>query len=73
MPLRGLIGSDILKYRDDWKVIDSPFGSDDPIVLLPAIKPDVALLHAPMADRLDDLPRLGDVVDALAENRGAGP
>jgi glutaconate CoA-transferase, subunit A len=51
MPLRGLIGSDLMKYRDDWKVIDSPFGKDDPIVLLPAIKPDVALLHAPMADR----------------------
>jgi len=51
MPLRGLIGSDVLKYRDDWKVIESPFGDDDPIVLLPAIKPDVALLHAPMADR----------------------
>ena len=51
MPLRGLVGSDILKYRDDWKVIDSPFGDDDPIVLLPAIKPDIALLHAPMADR----------------------
>jgi glutaconate CoA-transferase subunit A len=51
MPLRGLIGSDILKYRDDWKIIDSPFGHDDPIVLLPAIKPDVALFHAPMADR----------------------
>ena len=29
MPLRGLIGSDILKYRDDWKVIDSPFGDND--------------------------------------------
>jgi glutaconate CoA-transferase subunit A len=55
MPLRGLIGSDILKYRDDWKVIDSPFGSDDPIVLLPAIKPDVALLHAPMADRFGNV------------------
>ena len=55
MPLRGLIGSDVLKYRDDWKVIDSPFGQEsgqaDPIVLLPAIKPDVALFHAPMADR----------------------
>jgi glutaconate CoA-transferase subunit A len=50
MPLRGLIGSDVLKYRDDWKVIDSPFGNSDPIVLLPAIKPDVALFHAPMAD-----------------------
>ena len=28
MPLRGLIGSDVLKYRDDWKVIDSPFGQE---------------------------------------------
>jgi glutaconate CoA-transferase, subunit A len=55
MPLRGLIGSDVLKYRDDWKVIDSPFGSSDPIVLLPAIKPDVALLHAPMADRFGNV------------------
>jgi len=51
MPLRGLIGSDVLKYRGDWKVMDSPFGDADPIVLLPAIKPDVALIHAPMADR----------------------
>jgi glutaconate CoA-transferase subunit A len=51
MPLRGLIGSDVLQFRDDWKVIDSPFGNDDPIVLLPAIKPDVALIHAPRADR----------------------
>ena len=51
MPLRGLIGSDVLKHRPDWKVIDNPFDGDDPIVLLPAIKPDVALFHAPMADR----------------------
>ncbi|MBI4273719.1 MAG: CoA synthetase [Rhizobiales bacterium] len=51
IPLRGLIGSDILKYRDDWRVIDNPFGDNDPIVLLPAIKPEVALFHAPMADR----------------------
>jgi len=55
MPLRGLIGSDILKYRDDWKVIDNPFDADDPIVLLPAIKPDVALFHAPMADRFGNV------------------
>src|SRR6266550_6473624 len=50
MPLRGLIGTDVLKNRPDWKVVDNPFGSDDPIVLLPAIRPDVALFHAPMAD-----------------------
>jgi glutaconate CoA-transferase subunit A len=50
MPLGGLIGSDVLRHRPDWKVIDNPFGNGDPIVLLPAIKPDVALFHAPMAD-----------------------
>jgi glutaconate CoA-transferase, subunit A len=55
MPLRGLIGSDVLNYRDDWKVIDSPFGNADRIVLLPAIKPDVALFHAPMADRFGNV------------------
>jgi glutaconate CoA-transferase, subunit A len=50
MPLRGLIGSDLLARRPEWRVIDNPFGTDDPVVLLPAIKPDVALFHAPMAD-----------------------
>ena len=51
MPLRGILGSDVLAYRPDWRVIDNPFADDDPIVLLPAIRPDVALIHAPMADR----------------------
>lgn len=52
MPLRGILGSDLLKYRPDWKVIDNPFSEgSDPIVLLPAIRPDVALFHAPAADR----------------------
>src|SRR5277367_4060318 len=51
MPLRGLIGSDVLGHRPDWKIADNPFGNNDPIVLLPALKPDVALFHAPIADR----------------------
>lgn len=51
MPLRGLIGSDILRHRSDWKVIDNPFAeTGDPIVLLPAVAPDIALMHAAMAD-----------------------
>ena len=50
-PLRGLIGSDVLAHRSDWRMIDNPFGNNDPIVLLPAIKPDVALFHSPFADR----------------------
>lgn len=52
MPLRGLLGTDLLKNRSDWKVIDNPFSpNDDPIVLLPAIRPDMAVFHAPYADR----------------------
>ena len=51
IPLRGLLGTDVLANRDDWKVIDNPFAQDDPIVLLKAIRPDVALFHARLADR----------------------
>ena len=51
MPLRGLIGSDLLKVREDWKVSQNPFEQGDQIVVLPAIQPDVALFHAPFADR----------------------
>jgi glutaconate CoA-transferase, subunit A len=55
IPLRGLLGSDLVEHRPDWKTIDNPFApegaKDDPILLLPAIRPDVALIHAPYADR----------------------
>ena len=51
MPIRGLIGSDILAFRPDYKVVDNPFATDDPIVMVPAIQPDVAFFHAPVADR----------------------
>jgi glutaconate CoA-transferase subunit A len=51
MPLRGLIGSDLTNVRPDWRIVDNPFGQNDPIVLLPAIRPDVALFHVPLADR----------------------
>src|SRR3984885_8268234 len=35
MPLRGLLDSDVLARRPDWKVLDNLFGKNDPIVLLP--------------------------------------
>jgi len=51
MPMRGLIGTDVLRHRDDWRVIQNPFAEEpDPILLVPAIKPDIAIFHAPMAD-----------------------
>lgn len=51
LPIRGILGSDLVKHRPDWRVIDNPFGQDDPILLAPAIQPDVALFHAAIADR----------------------
>lgn len=51
MPVRGIIGSDLITHRSDWRVIDNPFSVDDPIVVVPALSADVALFHAPLADR----------------------
>ncbi|MDX2201414.1 MAG: CoA-transferase [Hyphomicrobiaceae bacterium] len=53
IPFRGIIGSDLLRVRPDWKVIDNPMaesGVKDPVVLLPATRPDFALFHALRAD-----------------------
>lgn len=51
MPLRGVLGSDLLKLRSDWKVSQNPFADDrDPILLIPAIQPDIALFHARWGD-----------------------
>ena len=50
LPLRGVLGSDLVTHRPDWRVIDDPYGHG-PILLVPAIRPDVALFHAARADR----------------------
>lgn len=58
LPLRGVIGSDILRGRPDWRVIDNPFpesADDRRILAVPAIRPDVALFHAPRADRFGNV------------------
>jgi glutaconate CoA-transferase, subunit A len=43
MPLAGIAGSDLIKERPEWKV-------QGDLVLVPAIRPDVALFHARWAD-----------------------
>lgn len=51
MPLRGVLGSDLVKGRSDWKVLDNPFSSvKDPILFIETITPDVALFHARWVD-----------------------
>ena len=49
LPIAGIIGSDLVDARQDWSVIDDPF-SGEPVLLVPAIRPDVALFHAPLGD-----------------------
>jgi len=52
MPSRGVIGSDLLRHRSDWRTIQNPLSqAADPIVVARAIEPDVALFHARWADR----------------------
>ena len=58
MPIAGIVGSDLLQVRPDWKVIDSPVGEPGKVVVVPAITPDVALFHAPEADRAGNI-RIG--------------
>ncbi len=59
MPLRGVLGSDLIAQRPDWRVMQNPFAEadegEDPILVLPAIRPDVALFHAPRADRFGNV------------------
>ena len=55
-PVSGLIGTDILRFRDDWKIIQNPLADgDDPVVVVPAIRPDIALFHARLGDRLGNV------------------
>lgn len=74
IPTRSFLGTDFIKpenvahphgYRGDKKlaVIDSPF-DDQPVVLLPALRPDVAILHAQRADKFGNVQTWGHQGDA---------
>jgi glutaconate CoA-transferase subunit A len=43
MPIGGIIGSDLVSQRTDWRV-------EDGILHIPALRPDIALFHARWAD-----------------------
>lgn len=50
--VRGVLGSDLVKIRKDWRVIDNPLGDGgDPVLVVPAINPDVFMFHARWGDR----------------------
>lgn len=54
-PVPGLLGSDLLRVRPDFKVVDDPFAGQGQVVLVPALRPDFALVHARRADSRGNL------------------
>jgi glutaconate CoA-transferase, subunit A len=75
VPVRGNIGTDIVKYNtEDLKVIEDPF-SGEKITIVRAWRADVALIHAQKADSLGNVVAWGtrgvtDELGAMGSKRG---
>jgi len=54
LPVRGVRGSDIAALHPEYAEITCPF-TGETLVAVPAVRPDVALLHAPIGDRYGNL------------------
>jgi glutaconate CoA-transferase subunit A len=54
LPVRGVRGSDIVTLHPEYKTVTCPF-TGETLVAVPALRPDVALLHAPSGDRYGNL------------------
>ena len=52
LAVRGLLHSDILKYRPDLLVRENPFNPGEQVVMAQGIRPAVAVFHALKADRV---------------------
>ena len=72
LPMRSMMGSDLTGQLPDVKEIECPF-TGEKLVLVPALNPDVALIHVQRCDaygnaQIDGLPFM-DLDLALAANR----
>ena len=72
LPIRSMLGSDVLKQRTETKEIDCPF-TGEKLLLVPALNPDVALIHVQRCDaygnaQMDGL-QFMDIDLAMAANR----
>jgi glutaconate CoA-transferase, subunit A len=54
LPVRGVRGSDIARLHPEYGEVTCPF-TGEVLVAVPALAPDVALLHAPFGDRYGNL------------------
>ncbi|MFK7697407.1 CoA transferase subunit A [Paenibacillus sp. HJGM_3] len=55
MPVRGLIGTDYLTIRGDFRTVVNPYDERERIAVVPALRPDVAFFHAYAADTLGNV------------------
>ena len=72
LPMRSMMGSDVIARLPDAKQFDCPF-TGEKLVLVPALNPDVALIHVQRCDaygnaQIDGLPFM-DLDLAMAANR----
>jgi glutaconate CoA-transferase subunit A len=51
VPVRGLLCTDYMKVRPDFRVLANPYDPLENIALVPAIAPDVAVFHGIRGDR----------------------
>jgi glutaconate CoA-transferase subunit A len=72
LPIRSMLGSDVLRQRPEAKEIDCPF-TGEKLLLVPALNPNVALIHVQRCDaygnaQMDGL-QFMDIDLALAADR----
>lgn len=72
MPIRSVQGTGFLKLHPEFKTMACPFTGEQ-LVLVPALKPDVTLIHAHYADQHGNLhiegPPVADILFAKAANK----
>ena len=55
IPLPDFRGSDLLTIREEYQSIASPYNPEENVILVPALRPDVLLLHAHSADKAGNI------------------
>lgn len=72
MPIRSIRGTDMMKLHPEFKTMECPFTGQE-LVLVPALKPDVAIIHAQYGDKQGNLriegPPVADLLFAQASKK----
>lgn len=71
VPTHSMVGTDIPEYNDDLEVIEDPLGSGEMLTLVPATRPDVAVIHVQRCDPLGNAQIMGNVVNDHLKARAA--